>query len=231
MRKNNKISFKVLRKVILLSSLFVMPQIHQAKSRKPTSISKYSSYGYKTAQYLYSEMKLHEMGLSINAFIKAHSGWVSLNNQRKLLNPHILCIADLSQSSKEKRLFILDINSKEVLYKTFVAHGRNSGEEYATKFSNSPNSFQSSPGFYVTGSVYNGKHGESLRLKGVEKGKNNLAEARGIVVHGADYVSENFIKNTGRLGRSQGCPAIPQELTKEIIPLIKGGACFYIHKS
>jgi hypothetical protein len=110
-----------------------------------------------------------------------------------------------------------------------VAHGRNSGEEYANSFSNSGDSFKSSLGFYATGEIYIGKHGNSLRLDGLEKGLNDNARSRGVVMHGADYVAENFIKNNQRLGRSLGCPALPIELTDEIINLIKNKSCLYIY--
>jgi hypothetical protein len=110
-----------------------------------------------------------------------------------------------------------------------VAHGRNSGEEFARFFSNVPNSNQSSLGFYLTGNTYQGKHGLSLKLKGIEQGINHFAEERAIVLHGADYVSESFIKKHGRLGRSQGCPAVSQELSKPIIEKIKEGSCLFIY--
>ena len=121
------------------------------------------------------------------------------------------------------------MDKKVVLLNTYVAHGRNSGDEFATFFGNQQNSFKSSLGFYVTGNTYKGAHGLSMRLKGVEKGINDGAEQRGIVIHGAPYVSEAFIKQCGRLGRSQGCPAVPQELCREIIGFIKDGSCFYMY--
>jgi len=119
--------------------------------------------------------------------------------------------------------------TKEVVLKSLVAHGRNSGDEFATKFSNSAESFQSSLGFYVTGEVYQGKHGFSLRLDGLEYGINDNARNRAVVIHGADYVSDKFAKSNGRLGRSLGCPAVPYAIHKEFINTIKDKSCLFIY--
>jgi hypothetical protein len=99
----------------------------------------------------------------------------------------------------------------------------------AEKFSNKPGSNASSPGFYSTGETYMGKHGLSLALVGLETGINDKARERAIVLHGADYVSDDFIRKYGRLGRSLGCPAVPVELSKDIIQTIKGGSCLFIY--
>jgi hypothetical protein len=118
---------------------------------------------------------------------------------------------------------------KELLINTLVAHGRNSGEEFAKEFSNLPNSYKSSPGLYITGETYIGKHGLSLQLIGQDKGVNDLAQKRAIVFHGASYVSEAFIRKNGRLGRSQGCPAVSEELSPKVIELIKEGSCVFMY--
>ena len=115
------------------------------------------------------------------------------------------------------------------MFNSLVAHGRNTGEEFANSFSNAAQSFKSSLGFYLTGEIYTGKHGMSLRLDGLEKGVNDNARSRGVVMHAADYVSNSFIKNNKRLGRSEGCPAIPGELSKEIINMIKDKSCLFIY--
>ncbi|RZM11499.1 MAG: murein L,D-transpeptidase catalytic domain family protein, partial [Pedobacter sp.] len=140
-----------------------------------------------------------------------------------------LTLIDFSKSSNTKRLWIIDMATKTVLYNSLVSHGRNSGDEFATSFSNEGSSFKSSLGFYATGEIYQGKHGSSLRLDGLEKGINNNARSRGVVIHAADYVCDNFIKQHRRLGRSQGCPALPNNLTKEIITLIKDKSCLFIY--
>ncbi len=144
-------------------------------------------------------------------------------------NEDIVTIIDFSLPSTEKRLFILDLKKQEILYHTLVAHGKNTGGNMATKFSNNKGSNQSSLGLYRTGESYQGKHGYSLRLDGLEEGFNDNARSRAVVMHSASYVSESFITRHGRLGRSWGCPAVPVEFSKEIIDLIKGGSCLYIY--
>ena len=116
-----------------------------------------------------------------------------------------------------------------MLFQTLVAHGRNTGEEFANEFSNQAESFKSSVGFYSTGEIYDGKHGMSLKLDGLEKGLNDKARERAVVIHGADYVSESFIKQNKRLGRSQGCPALPVEMNAKIINVIKDKSCLFIY--
>lgn len=177
---------------------------------------------------LYEKLQLSQAGLKQDVFNKAITGWNALFAKRHLEKPHLLSIVDLSQSANAKRLYIIDMVEEKLLFNTYVAHGRNSGEEFAHSFSNKPESNKSSLGFYVTENIYQGAHGLSMRLKGIEHGINDNAEQRGIIVHGARYVHESFIKQTGRLGRSKGCPAIPQKLCKPIINTIKGGSCFFM---
>jgi len=173
---------------------------------------------------IYDSLDLKNKGLSEAAFQYAWYGYQKMN-----LGKHIMAIADFSQSSCKKRLYVIDFLEKKLLLNTFVAHGRNSGQEYAKDFSNNNSSFQSSLGFYKTLGTYQGKHGLSLRLEGVEKGINDRAFERAIVMHGADYVSEDFIKNTGRLGRSQGCPAVSIADHKKLIQLMYNGAGLFIY--
>jgi hypothetical protein len=181
---------------------------------------------------LYSYLKLSEKGLPKTAFDYAITGMKKLEQNNKLKNERILTIADYSQPSSKKRLYVIDLKERKLLFNTYVAHGRNSGDLYATKFSNKEGSLQSSLGFYITGNTLNTTHtGFSLYLHGVEKGINDLAEKRAIIVHGAPYVSEEFIKKWGRLGRSFGCPALPAELYKPVIELIKEGSCLFIYSN
>ena len=140
-----------------------------------------------------------------------------------------LVIFDASQLSTQKRFFVIDIENQKLLFHCLCAHGKGTGENKAVTFSNQPGSLATAQGFYLTGSTYNGKHGYSLKLKGLEKGVNDNAESRAFVIHGADYVSEDFIKLHGRIGRSWGRPALPSELSKEIIDEIKGGTLLYIY--
>ena len=157
------------------------------------------------------------------------AGYCELENNGKIPNERILTLIDFRKSGNERRMWVIDLVDKKVLYHTLVAHGRNSGELYASKFSNILNSNQSSLGFYLTGSVYSGKHGTSLKLKGLEKGINDNASQRAIVMHGAEYVSEKFIEKAGRLGRSFGCPAIPMEIHEQVIRLLADGTCLFIY--
>jgi hypothetical protein len=155
---------------------------------------------------------------------------LALNGKRKLCKySSIFTIIDYSKPSTEKRLFVLDLWNEKIICHTYVAHGKNSGENYATVFSNENESHKSSLGFYKTRRTYYGKHGYSLRLQGLEKGINDMVAQRAIVVHGANYVSEEFIKTHGRLGRSHGCPAVPMDKHKEIIAKIKNGTSLFIY--
>ncbi len=181
-----------------------------------------------SALKLYEQMSLEEEGLAFATFQKALKGYFKLESSNKL-SKQLLSIVDMSQPSKEKRLYIIDMPSKKLLVHTLVAHGRNSGEYSATKFSNTPSSLQSSLGFYITGDTYMGNNGYSLRLKGLEKGFNDKAESRAIVMHGAAYVNEDVAQKTGRVGRSWGCPAISMKEHKQIIDLVKNGSCLFIY--
>jgi len=175
------------------------------------------------ASELYEEFGL-ESQLAFEAFDQALKGYETLDHQKE-----ILTIIDFSKPSTEERMFVLDMRDRRILYQTIVSHGRNSGDKYARKFSNRHGSFQSSLGFYLTANTYMGGNGYSLVIDGLEKGINDQARARAVVIHGADYCSEEFIRRTGRLGRSYGCPALPRELNEEIINTIKGGSLLYIY--
>ena len=144
-------------------------------------------------------------------------------------NKDILTIIDFSKLSTEKRFYLIDLRSEKLLINTWVAHGKNSGENEALDFSNIKDTKKSSPGFFVTAETYQGSNGYSLRIDGIEKHINNKARKRFIVIHGADYVSEVFINENGRLGRSWGCPAVPRELSNQIIDLIKEGTCIFVN--
>lgn len=140
-----------------------------------------------------------------------------------------LVVIDFSLPSTKKRLWVIDIETGSILFNDFVSHGRNSGDLYATSFSNQNSSYQSSLGFYLTAETYFGKHGYSLRLDGLETGINDNARERAIVIHGADYANPDFIDKTGRLGRSLGCPALPLESARGLIDLIKEKSCLFIY--
>lgn len=181
----------------------------------------------KTA--LYDRLRLDTLQLSRTAYRYALQGYTSLQESGKLTNPNYLTILDFSLPSSSKRLFIIDMQSGKLLYNTYVSHGRNSGTKMATRFSNKPESNQSSLGFYVTGNTYRGSNGYSLKLEGMEKGINDNAFMRKIVMHGSAYVNEKIIALKGYIGRSLGCPALPAALTKPIINTIKNGSCLFIY--
>lgn len=182
-----------------------------------------------SAYFLYDSLQLDRQGLSRRAFEYAMQGFEYLQQNGDIDNDDVISIVDFSLPSSSKRLFVIDLNSRKVLYCTYVAHGHNSGLEYADQFSNKPQSNKSSLGFYKTLGTYIGGHGYSLRLEGLEKGINDNANRRDIVVHGAAYVSEGLIRAQGYLGRSQGCPALPEKLHRPIIDKIKNGSCLFIY--
>jgi hypothetical protein len=178
---------------------------------------------------VYNAIRSHSVNMpGMDCFAMAYKGYNRLKALGKV-KKDLLTVVDFSKSSNTKRLWIIDMATNTVVYNTLVAHGRNSGDEFATSFSNSNSSYKSSLGFYATGEIYQGKHGRSLRLDGLESGINSNARSRGVVMHAADYVSESFIKQHNRLGRSQGCPALPNNLTAEVIDLIKDKSCLFIY--
>ncbi|MDB5261269.1 MAG: hypothetical protein JWQ14_550 [Adhaeribacter sp.] len=177
----------------------------------------------------FDEMDLRGKGLKLSVYRNAMIGYQNLKRSQKISpSKSILTIVDFSKPSRHKRLWVVDVKARKLLFHTYVAHGQGSGADMATVFSNNVNSHQSSLGFYVTSNTYMGKHGLSLKLHGMDPGFNSKALARAIVVHGADYVSKDFIKQQGRLGRSHGCPALPTELNAEIIKVIKDRTVLYI---
>lgn len=176
-----------------------------------------------------SRMLYHEMALEgtidYTVFERAIAGYNRMGGHDK----DILTVIDFTKPSTEKRLFVIDLKLKKILFISYVAHGRNSGEKYATSFSNREGSFKSSLGFYKTENTYYGKNGYSLVLDGLERGINDKAKERAIVMHGATYADPSTIRSCGRLGRSLGCPALPLAVSKKIIDTIKGGTLLYIH--
>ena len=176
-----------------------------------------------------SRMLYHEMALEgtidYTVFERAIAGYNRMGGHDK----DILTVIDFTKPSTEKRLFVIDLKLKKILFISYVAHGRNSGEKYATSFSNREGSFKSSLGFYKTENTYYGKNGYSLVLDGLERGINDKAKERAIVMHGATYADPSTIRSCGRLGRSLGCPALPLAVCKKIIDTIKGGTLLYIH--
>lgn len=178
---------------------------------------------------LYETLSLDSLGLSPEAYQYALQGYDRLLKEGKLRNDDILSIVDFSLPSTKKRLFVIDLASGKLLFNSLVSHGRNSGKDMATAFSNAPESFKTSLGFYVTGKTYRGAHGYSLKLEGEEEGINNNAMDRGIVMHAANYVNEKLARMQGYIGRSLGCPAVPPALHKKIISKIQNGTCLFMY--
>ena len=179
--------------------------------------------------FMYDSLKLNILGLSEQAYHFAIEGMERLKKAGKIANDGLISIVDFTKSSSHKRLFVIDLAHHKLLFNTYVAHGQNSGTEYAKSFSNAPESFQSSLGFYETSGTYIGKNGYSMHLTGLEKGINDRADERSIVMHGAPYVCENYIKAKGYIGRSWGCPALPENMNRPIINKIKNGTCLFIY--
>ena len=182
---------------------------------------------------LYARAGLARAGLSKDVLREALLGFYNLRpapDKPKISASPVLTVVDLTRPSNLKRLWVVDVAQQKILFNTLVAHGKGTGDVVATAFSNLDGSEQSSLGFYRTGrSTYVGKHGLSLKLHGLDPGFNTNAEKRAVVVHGAEYVCDDFVKKHGHLGRSQGCPALPVAETAAIIQAIVGGSVLYLH--
>ena len=215
-----------------------LPKLNAGNSSLVTDYSYYSNktddplnkkIAYPEIEIIYDSLKLEDLGLKKEAFAYAYTGYKKLVKEGLLNKEGIITICDFSQSSKKKRLYLIDLNEYKLLLNTYVAHGRNSGGEFAKRFSNTPSSLQSSLGFYKTRNTYYGGHGLALTLAGLEKGINDKAERRKIVVHGSDYIGDNYLRFSRFMGRSFGCPAIPKRYAEELINTIKNGSCLFIY--
>lgn len=171
---------------------------------------------------LYRELNLTNK-MDFSTFSNAISGMKKLKN----IKEDIITIIDFTKSSVKERFFVIDLKNKKTLFSTYVMHGKNSGESIPREFSNAVNSYKSSPGFYKTENTYNGEYGYSLRLDGLEKGINDKARERAIVVHGSQYAKPK--PGAKKLDRSLGCPAIPKDISDRVINKIKDGRLLYIH--
>jgi hypothetical protein len=183
----------------------------------------------RESDYIYDAMGLEKEGLSQTAFEYAWRGYHHLLQKGSIRKRSVLSVIDFSQSSSEKRMYVIDVRHRRLLYRTYVAHGQNSGAEYAETFSNEPESFKSSLGFYVTKTTYVGKNGLSLRLDGVDNGYNDMAMRRNIVLHGCSYVGDDYLESFGATGTSLGCPALPAAISAPIIHAVRGGSCLFIY--
>ena len=181
------------------------------------------------ASLIYGSMNLEEAGLDQKAFEYAWRGYHNLLKKGMIQKRSMLSICDFSQSSRTKRMYVIDVQHRKLLYRTYVAHGQNSGDEFATTFSNEPDSYKSSLGFYVTQRTYIGHNGLSLKLNGVDSGFNDMALKRQIVLHGSAYVSDRYMQDYGTLGTSLGCPALPAAVSGKIIRAVKDGSVLFIY--
>lgn len=214
--------------VMCASSFFVKV----VKGEENSKIANPAAAGVsRSADNLYNKIDFgDEAPLSREVFSKAYTGYLNLKEAGRLgENRDLLSVCDFSLSANVKRLWVIDLKARKVLFHTLVAHGQGTGEEFAENFSNLENSHQSSMGFYVTAGTYNGDNGYSLRLNGMDNGYNDAAFNRAIVVHGADYVCDSYIRSNKRLGRSWGCPAVPAAQAKPIIDAIRDNTCLFIY--
>jgi len=217
---------------ILASFIFIFATSNKSFTGKKISTASVATASTAKADNnstLFSELHLNEAGLNQTVFTSALHGLQKLESKGVVKNENIITIVDFSQPSNKKRLYVVDLQNKQILFNTLVAHGRNSGTLWAKSFSNDASSLKSSPGFYVTEDTYFGHNGYSLRLDGQEKNINDNAVNRAVVMHGAPYVDQSAINSLGFLGRSWGCPAVPMSQHKAIINTIKGGTCLFIY--
>ncbi len=215
-------------RIILYSLLFLLSLVYSAGASH-NEATKYQFERHSTLIYEQLSNNKNISKPSLHVFQTAYKGYLNLLQQEKLVQNSLLTICDFTLSSNIKRMWVIDLKNKKILFHTLVAHGQGSGEEFAATFSNLPESHQSSQGFYITGDTYQGGHGFSLKLHGIEPGYNDKAYERAIVIHGANYVSEQFCIENKRLGRSHGCPALPTDLAPKIIEKIQSGHCLFIY--
>lgn len=211
-----------MRKIFLLLLLLsVRPMgFTVAEEKQPIETTENQTDPYQ----LYTDMQL-EGKVNFVAFMQAFTGYNKIEDKKK----EIITLIDFTKPSSEERLFVLDMKRKKLLFSSVVSHGRNSGDLYATSFSNKNGSYKSSLGFFITENTYYGKNGYSLVLDGLEEGINDNAKERAIVIHGSRYVNPSVVAASGKLGRSLGCPAIPLDITRKVIDTIKDGSLLYIY--
>lgn len=202
--------------ILLVGLVFISSEKDHAE--EPTAIPDASPY-----------LSINNSFIDSLVFAEAMSAIENAIGQIDPSKDSVLTIIDFSKPSSEKRMFVLNLAQNEMLHHSLVAHGMNTGQLYATTFSNKPKSHMSSLGLYRTSETYYGKHGYSLRIDGLEPTLNSNARKRAVVIHGAKYVSQEYIQKVGRLGRSFGCPALPMETNNEIINSIKEGTLLYIY--
>lgn len=186
---------------------------------------------YADRYSIYNSLSFYSDTLDQQVFNYAFKGYFNVKDRNKIEKDNLLSVIDYSKSSVDRRFWVIDLKKRQLLFNEWVSHGKNTGNTYASRFSNKVSSLQSSLGFFLTGHTYDGKHKYSLKLHGLEDRYNSNAFKRGIVIHGADYVSQDFINRNNRLGRSYGCPAIRQEIKYDLISTIQNGSLLFSYYS
>lgn len=215
----------MLRKVLF--AIFSLILAFASVSKSESSLAQFP--GGRNNRILLEDALYISLGIDdvvgCEAFRAALRGYNLIKNKDR----ELLTLIDFTKPSTDERMVIIDMKQGKVLLKSLVAHGRNSGEMYATRFSNREGSYMSSLGFYLTGDTYKGSNGYSLKLYGLEKGVNDNALERAIVLHGADYCDPCIVAKGQRLGRSLGCPAVPRQVAHKVIDTIKEGSVLFIY--
>jgi hypothetical protein len=228
-KQTHKKTLTMIYRFLPLLLLFFMSFAPKATNNTTDRIATTTVGLSEKIEIIYNSLNSNNFDLpQVTCFTKAMEGFYALR-QKGIIEKDILTVIDFSLSSTKKRLWVIDLVNNTILYSSVVSHGMKSGGEYANSFSNSQSSNKSSLGFYATGETYQGKHGLSLKLDGLERGINDNARARAVVMHGAQYANPSVLKSQGFLGRSQGCPAIPESLKNDIIKTIKGKSCLFIY--
>ncbi len=210
-------------KTVLCSSFLVTPVISHAENGTTLNPTDRINVAKETRilRHRAPSISPHVLKLALTAY----------NNARKLGydNKGILTVIDYHQPDNAKRFYVFDLKHNRLLYNTYVAHGLGSGSVYASRFSNRIGSHESSLGLYVTKNAYYGEFGYALRIDGLDRGFNDNAFKRDIVVHGAKYVKAYYAKEYGYIGRSWGCPSVPKRLAEPVINTIKGGTLIFAY--
>ena len=231
MKKKNQVIFIIAAFIFIFSlsnnMLFAKKVVPNSTPHTISSSDKIKTS--KISHSIFTRGLLSQAGLNEEIFNMAFNGFSKINKKEIISRDSIITIIDYSKPSNEKRLFIIDLKSAKLIHHSVVAHGRNTGEKYARVFSNKLNSHMSSIGFYITKKTFTGGNGYSLRLDGLERGFNDNAMKRALVIHGADYANESVINSKGYLGRSYGCPALPREISKQVIEKIKDGNIIFAY--
>ncbi|AMD85947.1 L,D-transpeptidase catalytic domain [Capnocytophaga haemolytica] len=213
------------KKYFFLILVFALSTFLYFAKAQTSQLSKEKQLALKQAELnireLYSDIGCPQYGLSFEAFRYAYIGYQTLRKQHRLNDKELFSIIDFTKDCNTKRFYTIDLEKMKIIYFTYVSHGKNSGDKQPTSFSDVVDSNKSSLGFYITGNTYNGSKGYSLQLHGDERGYNSNLAKRAVVIHSADYANEDYILRHGRMGRSLGCPALPENIYKQVIETIK----------